>query len=403
MNIGRTITGRSWIRGIGVVVLVALAPLLFSQRPADRIFAMADIHGNYDSAIRLLRRAGLIDEDDDWIRRRGTFIQTGDYTDRGPQVRRVLDLLMSLEDDAPRGSVEVLLGNHEMMNILGDLRDVTETDYASFRDSRSERRRRSAFDDYVDFTQDRAERLDLPDPEFTSEMESEWMAAHPPGFVEHREAFSKNGRYGKWLRERPVVVIRRGVVFLHAGISPMISDLSIDQVNARVHEEIRTFDEIREYLVDKKLALPFFTLQDLLTSAREELEARELEISQERREAEDRGRTYQPSERDQGHIEILEVMLGIGGWLSMHPDGVLWFRGYARWDEEEGAPQIEQLLEKYDAEHFVVGHTPQLGEIAIRFGGSVFLADTGMSLTSLGGRASILELRDGVFRGIYLD
>src|SRR2546422_7783691 len=42
-----------------------------------------------------------------------------------------------------------LLGNHEMMNIMGDLRYVTPVNYASFADSDSEKRQKSAYQDYV--------------------------------------------------------------------------------------------------------------------------------------------------------------------------------------------------------------------------------------------------------------
>ena len=44
---------------------------------------------------------------------------------------------------------------------------------------------------------------ELPQPmELT---EAEWMARHPLGFVEQREAFSPKGEYGKWLRGHNVL------------------------------------------------------------------------------------------------------------------------------------------------------------------------------------------------------
>ena len=49
---------------------------------------------------------------------------------------------MALEKEAGQagGRVVSLLGNHEMMNIMGDLRYVTPVNYASFSDSNSEKR-----------------------------------------------------------------------------------------------------------------------------------------------------------------------------------------------------------------------------------------------------------------------
>ena len=75
-------------------------------------------------------------------------MQTGDYLDRGGAVRAVLDLLIALEPQARSagGRVEVLLGNHEVMNMLRELTDVSAEAYASFADARSEDRRRKAYD-----------------------------------------------------------------------------------------------------------------------------------------------------------------------------------------------------------------------------------------------------------------
>ena len=47
---------------------------------------------------------------------------------------------MRLEEEAKRagGRVEALLGNHEVMNLLHEFRDVSPVVYASFADARSE-------------------------------------------------------------------------------------------------------------------------------------------------------------------------------------------------------------------------------------------------------------------------
>ena len=64
-----------------------------------------------------------------------------------------------------------------------------------------------------------------------------------------------------------------------------------------------------------------------------------------------------------------------------------------------------KVLTAYDAAHIVVGHTVQKTEhIRSRFGGKVFLVDTGMlSAYWPGGQASALEIGAGKFTALYLD
>jgi len=96
-----------------------------------------------------------------------------------------------------------------------------------------------------------------------------------------------------------------------------------------------------------------------------------------------------------------------GDWLSVRVNGPLWFRGYDQWSDEEGAPQVSKLLDRYKATHLVVGHTVQKGgRIRPRFGDKVFLIDTGMlsSYYYPDGKASALEICGGAkFVAVYLD
>ena len=88
------------------------------------------------------------------------------------------------------------------------------------------------------------------------------------------------------------------------------------------------------------------------------------------------------------------------------PDGPVWFRGYDQWDEQKDASQVDKILKAYKVNHIVVGHTVQkTGVIRSRFGGKVFLIDTGM-LSSYypGGKASALLIQsDGTFTALYID
>jgi len=129
-------------------------------------------------------------------------------------------LALALEKGAAQagGRVVGLLGNHEMMNIMGDLRYVNPMNYARIADGNSEKRQKAAYDEYVKWRGGHASLLaELPQPmELTG---AEWMARHPAGFIEQREALGPKGEYGECLRGHAAVAEIEGIIFLHGGIS----------------------------------------------------------------------------------------------------------------------------------------------------------------------------------------
>ena len=60
------------------------------------------------------------------------------------------------------------------------------------------------------------------------------MADKPLGWVELIQAFSKQGKYGRWLRQHDAVVKIGSTLFLHGGISPKYATLQADEINARI-------------------------------------------------------------------------------------------------------------------------------------------------------------------------
>ena len=382
--------------GIGVFLVLVCAGLAWAEsakapaEPSPPVVAIGDVHNAFDDLVAILRRTGLIDNQNHWTGGKTTFVQVGDLLDRGPKPRDVIDLVMALEKDAAQagGRVVSLLGNHEAMNIMGDLRYVTPENYASFADRNSGERQKAAYAEYMKW-RDRHKSLiaELPQPmELT---EAEWMARHPLGFIEQREAFGPKGKYGEWLRRHAAVAEIEGVIFLHGGIHPDFAKMEIDAINNRIHDEIKFFDATKQYLQNEGLILPFFNLQETNNILQAEVIA-EL-------------KSHVP-----GNVERqakIQEFLKQGDWLSMRVDGPLWFRGYDRWSDAEGAPQVSKVLQAYNATHLVVGHTVQAGRIRPRFDNKVFLIDTGM-LSSYypGGRASALEIcGHGKFVAVYLD
>jgi len=83
-----------------------------------RLYAIGDIHGRYDLLRLLLTK---IDADAENFEGRAVLVFLGDYVDRGPQSKDVLDFLIDLKD---MSSLELvfLLGNHEqtMLDFLAN-------------------------------------------------------------------------------------------------------------------------------------------------------------------------------------------------------------------------------------------------------------------------------------------
>src|ERR1700683_2189642 len=326
--------------------LAGLGPAKAPAEPRETVVAIGDVHGDFDDFVAILRRTGLIDQQNHWTGGKTTFVQVGDLLQRGPKPRKVMDLMMALEKEAgpAGGRVVSLLGNHEMMNIMGDLRYVVPANYASFADGNSEKRQKA---DYVDYTKLKGSHApllaELPQPmELT---EAEWMARHPAGFIEQREAFGPKGEYGEWLRGHAAVAEIDGIIFLHGGISPDLAKTKLDAMNNRIRDEIKTFDASKSYLQNENLILPFFNLQEINSVLQAEVIA------------ERKSRALADEDRQAKILDFLKFQ----DWLSVRVDGPLWFRGYDQWSEEEGAQQASKLLEAYKATHIVVGHTVQMG------------------------------------------
>jgi hypothetical protein len=373
---------------LGLVLLTSTLPAQGStdhlESPSSRrIIAISDIHGAFDNLRAILKTAHLINDHNRWIGGDSIFVQTGDFLDRGPQTRQVAELLMDLQKQAPLqgGEVIVLLGNHEVLNMIGDTRYVA--DLETFVDARSEDRRTAHCNSWAKRARSTAIAQSLKAPKHR-ELLGRCQAVTPLGFVEYSEELGPEGDIGRWLRSLPAVVEFNDIVFLHGGIGPALAGRSLEDINGAVREELAIFDRIRAQLV-KRGVLPSTARMQTIIAGANHLAAM--------------GRRLPKDVR-----EDLRRMENFKNWFLVNPEGPLWFRGYAHWSEEEGAEQLPRILAPLGASHVVVGHTPQKQlTILGRFDNRVFLIDTGMLTSHYKGRASALEIRDGRFSAIYVD
>jgi hypothetical protein len=390
-----------------LVLVVALlcgaalvAPPTGAQSPR-RIVAIGDIHGSIDGVTSILKVTGLIDNSRKWTGGTTQLLQTGDYMDRGAGTRAVLDLLMDLESKAKNagGRAFAVLGNHEVMNLVGETRDATPDIFATFADANSEKRRESAWQDYARLAEYKKEKGE-PVPSVYAQSKEQWLSARPRGFVEYKEALSAKGKYGAWLRGKPIVTEVDGNIFMHAGINPANPPEKIDDLNTQVRDEIRKMDRLVQTLVDLKLATPSFTLQEILQVASSEIGLANARI------AEARAADKEPDMRkiNMSMLKDAQEVMKIDKWIAIDPEGALWYRGLSTVKDDPAGAPFAALLQKYNAKRFVTGHTPQQGRaITVRFGGRAVLIDTGMLTSVYKGRASALEIIGDKLSAYYED
>lgn len=211
-------------------------------RSDGRVVAIGDLHGDYERLLEVLRAAALIDGNLNWAGGRTHLVQTGDIPDRGSQTRKIFDLLLKLEEQAANagGRIHALIGNHETMNLYGDLQYVSPGEYEEFRDSRSQEVRNRFYEQALqEFRGQRAEKAAL------EAFRARWEEEHPLGYFEHRQAYGAAGRYGKWIREHAAMVVVDDTLFLHGGISPKYADIPGRTIDERIRAELEDFTKLR--------------------------------------------------------------------------------------------------------------------------------------------------------------
>jgi hypothetical protein len=358
-------------------------PRAAAAEEAPGVTAIGDVHGDAKTFRALLLSIGLIDREGRWKGGETHLVQTGDLLDRGPGSREVLDLLMSLERQAPEagGRVVVVLGNHEAMNVYGDLRYTTREEFAAFAAEESPELRARRREEILNLVRSGSPLLRSNYyrslQRYLTERRMDLF--FPPGYFAHREAFSPTGKYGGWILKRPVLHREARAIFLHGGLSPRFGTLSPEEVNRRVKEDLLkylgTVKELEKLGVFDS-ALGFTELLMLL-------------------DAEKRAGKLHPD-----LVGPFRAFDGLMEGILFSEDGPLWYRGLALDKEDRLRRLVGEILKTHDVDRIVIGHTQPLDlRVEARCGKRIFLIDTGMNQEVYHGRPSALVLfPDGRFK-----
>ena len=187
----------------------AAHPAIVEITSADHVYAVSDVHGQYEIFVRLLAANHLIASavtepaKVTWTGGTATLIVAGDHIDKGARSIDVIDLLRALEDQAPRsgGRVVALMGNHE----------------AEFLDDPQNDKATSTGEDAIGID---------------TQIRALGLAAAPIAAGTDRP-----GR-GRWLRNLPLAVRVKKWFFAHGGNTQRLSIAELDEKlrNSLVHK-----------------------------------------------------------------------------------------------------------------------------------------------------------------------
>ena len=337
--------------GFGLVLsafFLAVLPAAPAKAAGERIVAVGDLHGDYDAWIDIARSAGLVDARNRWAGGTTILVQTGDITDRGPDSLKIIRHLQKLHKEAAKagGRVVVLIGNHEAMNVTGDLRYVDPGEFAAFRDSRSEAVRQAAWD--ASSTQIIASYKAKYPAMTDKEIRADWFKVTPLGMLEHQRAWAPTGELGRWAATLPAIVKIGDTLFVHGGLSAAYTAAGgIDEINRRVRNAVAAGDKSPNSILADPLGPLWY--RGLIT----------------------RGPAFEQ--------EVAAAATAAGKPNIPRPPI---------------AEELGMVLAAFGAKRLVIGHTPNLAGIDISHGGKLVRIDTGNS-RYYKGQPSWLEIAGG--------
>ncbi|MDH3431780.1 MAG: metallophosphoesterase [Gammaproteobacteria bacterium] len=342
----------------------------------ERIVAVGDVHGAYDALVATLQNAAIIDEELAWSGGKTHLVMTGDLLDRGPYSRRVMDLIMRLEHEASLagGRVHQLLGNHEVMNLIGDLRYVSSEEYAAFRDDEKARERKQWYKQF---------RNGKTTNNNEATIRAEFDKKAPPGYFGHRRAFRHDGVYGSWLLHKPLMVVINQTAFVHGGMPPLVAEQGLAGVNIALKKDLHDFVTARAELEDAAVINPidgFRTTVALLVAKMNAGQVPEV-------------------------LEAAAQQLVDRSKSPLHgPAGPTWYRGTATCNRLIEGDALNLALSRISAKRVVMGHTStSTRQVQQRMNGRIITIDTGMLKSHYEGSGNALIIESDKLRVVHQD
>ena len=108
-------------------------------------------------------------------------------------------------------------------------------------------------------------------------MKSVFDEQAPPGFFGHRNAFRKDGFYGKWLLEKPLMIVINVTAFVHGGVPPYVAEHGLAGVNGTLKKDLLNFVVARSILEDAGILSPIDRFRDQPSILADKMQAEQLD------------------------------------------------------------------------------------------------------------------------------
>ena len=342
--------------GFLLVLASSVAAQTYWFSNVERVVAIGDVHGAYPEFVQVLKGTGLVDAKLHWTGGRTYLVSTGDLFSRGDRALEVIELLMRLQGEAAAagGAVHSLLGNHEVMSLTGDLRYVSPGEFATYA------------------TPDGARR--------------DAAIGARPGYLERMQALAPEGRIGRWLLQRPVMIVINDDLFVHGGLSDKLAGKTLEEVNASAISDVRSFAASWHALVTGGALQPTDDFDRILAAANA-LAMAPIVAGE------------PPSPQRAPAQAIVAAIKG----LPFQSNGPVWYRGSSVCHPYTESEVVRSALRSLGAKRVVVGHTPTLDHhVSLRLEAQVARIDTGMNKAAYEGIPAALVIERGVTRAFHL-
>ncbi|KAF7321685.1 Adenylate cyclase [Mycena kentingensis (nom. inval.)] len=310
------------------------------------IAAVGDLHGDLGNARKVLQFAGVVDELGNWSGNADFFVQTGDIIDRGDDTIKLFAWMEKLRVQAAAVGGVVLshLGNHEVMNAIGDWRYVYPSELATFGSVAARQKMLSTGRIGRAWAQNYTCTSRLPLHPHLGAPNTPFPPENHPVHFQRDDDIDAHDFSRFYDESEPLS--HSAISFVHGGLSPTYGNLSpfptkINALSSSLLAKLQNRVQPPPHPPNSYPGLPHGT-------TREETELYD-------------------------------------------SNGPFWYRGWATDTEDKVCADVEKVLAETGTRRMVMGHTPDFDGIVSRCGGKIIIIDTGIS-HAYGGVLSALSI-----------